>query len=110
MIGALVVLVVLAVAGALYIYRLNQQKAATAQATSAALQTAVARRGGLTVSASAAGQVVTSGEVSLGFDENGALSELLVKVGDQVTQGQVLPASPPTNPSRISPWRSPKQS
>ncbi len=83
-------LVVLAVASALYIYRLNQQKAAAAQATSAALQTAVARRGSLTVSASAAGQVVTSGEVSLGFDENGTLSELLVKVGDQVTQGQVL--------------------
>jgi RND family efflux transporter MFP subunit len=54
------------------------------------LQTAVARRGSLTVSASAAGQVVTSDEVSLGFDEAGTLSELLVKVGDEVTAGQVL--------------------
>jgi biotin carboxyl carrier protein len=83
-ISAVVALVVLAVAASVYIYRANQ-KAATAQVDTSALQTAVARRGNLTVSASAAGQVVTSDEVSLGFDEDGTLSELLVKVGDQVT-------------------------
>jgi HlyD family secretion protein len=88
-VSALVVLVVLAVAGALYIYRANQKQAAT-QTTVSALQTALAKRGSLTVSASAAGQVVTSDEVSLGFDEAGTLSDLLVKVGDRVTQGQAL--------------------
>ena len=88
-IGALLALVVIAAASAVYIYRANQ-KAAASQVAVSALQTAVARRGSLTVSASAAGQVVTSDEVSLGFDEDGTLSELLVKVGDEVTAGQVL--------------------
>ena len=88
-IGGLILLVVLAFAAGIYIYR-TRQAAATAQVAVSALQTAVARRGSLTVSASAAGQVVTSDEVSLGFDEAGTLSELLVKVGDEVTAGQVL--------------------
>jgi RND family efflux transporter MFP subunit len=88
-IGALILLAVLATASGIYLYRAKQQEA-TSQVAVSALQTAVARRGSLTVSASAAGQVVTSGEVSLGFDEAGTLSELLVKVGDEVTTGQVL--------------------
>ncbi len=88
-IGGLILLVVAAAATSIYIYR-TRQTAATAQVAVSSLQTAVARRGSLTVSASAAGQVVTSGEVSLGFDEAGTLSELLVKVGDEVTAGQAL--------------------
>lgn len=88
-IGGLILLAVVAAAASIYIYR-TRQAAATAQVAVSSLQTAVARRGSLTVSASAAGQVVTSNEVSLGFDEAGTLSELLVKVGDEVTAGQVL--------------------
>ena len=88
-IGGFILLVILAAAAGIYIYR-TRQAAATAQVAVSTLQTAVARRGSLTVSASAAGQVVTSDEVSLGFDEAGTLSELLVKVGDEVTAGQVL--------------------
>jgi HlyD family secretion protein len=60
--------------------------------TSAApeIQTAVARRGELTVFATGAGQVIPAAEVSVGFDENGTLSDLLVAVGDKVQAGQVL--------------------
>jgi HlyD family secretion protein len=57
---------------------------------SAAVQTAVARSGDLTVFATGAGQVVPTSEVNLGFDEAGTLSELLVKVGGQVQAGEVL--------------------
>jgi multidrug efflux pump subunit AcrA (membrane-fusion protein) len=54
------------------------------------VQTAVARNGDLTVFATGAGQVIPASEVNLGFDEAGTLSELLVKVGDQVAAGDVL--------------------
>ena len=54
------------------------------------VQTALARSGDLTVFATGAGQVIPSNEVNLGFDEAGTLSELLVKVGDQVQAGEVL--------------------
>ncbi len=57
---------------------------------SAAIQTAVARSGDLTVFATGAGQVIPASEVNLGFDEAGTLSELLVKVGGQVQAGEVL--------------------
>ncbi|GAF85083.1 unnamed protein product, partial [marine sediment metagenome] len=54
------------------------------------VQTALARSGDLTVFATGAGQVIPASEVNLGFDEAGTLSELLVKVGDQVPAGEVL--------------------
>jgi HlyD family secretion protein len=54
------------------------------------LQTAVARLGDLTIFATGAGQLVPASETSIGFDESGTLSELLVKVGDKVRTGQVL--------------------
>jgi HlyD family secretion protein len=54
------------------------------------VQTAVARRGDLTVFATGVGQVIPAKEVNLGFDESGTLSELLVKVGDQIKVDQVL--------------------
>jgi HlyD family secretion protein len=60
------------------------------QASQPTLQTAVARRGSLVVSASATGQVIAPQEINLGFDESGTLSELLVKVGDKVKSGDVL--------------------
>jgi RND family efflux transporter MFP subunit len=54
------------------------------------VQTAVARSGDLIVFATGAGQVIPVSEVNLGFDEAGALSEVLVKIGDQVQAGEVL--------------------
>jgi HlyD family secretion protein len=60
------------------------------QASQTVLQTAVARRGSLVVSASATGKVIAPQVINLGFDESGTLSELLVKVGDKVKAGDVL--------------------
>lgn len=54
------------------------------------IQTAVARNGDLTVFATGAGQTIPSKEINLGFDEAGTLDELLVKIGDQVHEGDVL--------------------
>jgi HlyD family secretion protein len=65
-------------------------RATTEQAGQPTLQTAVARRGTLVVSASATGKVIAPQEINLGFDESGTLSELLVKVGDKVKSGDVL--------------------
>lgn len=86
--GAILLLVVIAAGG--YTAYTIYFKPAAAPAQEAAVQTAVARRGSLVVSASAAGKVVPAAEISLGFDEGGTLSELLVKPGDKVQTGQVL--------------------
>jgi HlyD family secretion protein len=53
-------------------------------------QTAVARVGDLTMSATGSGQIIPAEEKSLSFQESGVLVELLVKVGDQVKAGDVL--------------------
>ncbi len=54
------------------------------------LQTSVARRGSLTIYASAAGVVIANKEISLGFDESGTVDEILVSTGEKVKAGQVL--------------------
>ena len=56
----------------------------------AEVQTSVARTGDLVVSASGAGSVISSGEVSLGFDESGTLTALYVNLGQKVEAGEVL--------------------
>lgn len=56
----------------------------------ATLQTAVARRGDLIIYASASGEVVASTEVTLGFEEYGTLTELLVELGDEVQTDDIL--------------------
>jgi HlyD family secretion protein len=62
----------------------------TVVADTSELQTAVARLGDLTVFASGTGSVIPASEIGVGFDENGTLTEILVKVGDTVQAGQVL--------------------
>jgi HlyD family secretion protein len=81
--------IVLVGAGGFTAYRVlsagETQTTATPQ-----VQTAVARRGDLTVFASGVGEVIPASEMNIGFDESGTLSELLVNVGDKVQAGQVL--------------------
>ncbi len=85
----LIIVLVLVGACGLTVYRVlsasDTQTADTPQ-----VQTAVARRGDLTVFASGVGEVIPASEVSIGFDESGALAELSVNVGDKVQAGQVL--------------------
>jgi HlyD family secretion protein len=83
--AALIVVAIIGFVG----YRLLYHSSSN-QANQPTLQTAVARRGNLVVSASATGKVIAPQEISLGFDESGTLSELLVKVGDKVKAGDIL--------------------
>jgi HlyD family secretion protein len=55
-----------------------------------ALQTAKVRVGDLVIVANGAGEVIPSAEWSLGFEESGTVSEILVGVGEKVEAGQVL--------------------
>ena len=86
--GAILVLV--AASGFLIYRSLSATQAAAQTATTAELQTAVASQGSLTVYATGAGEVVTTAEISLGFEGSGTLQEVLVKPGDKVDEGQVL--------------------
>ena len=83
------VVVILFAGGGYYGYSAYAQSTQPAEET-APLQTAVARQGDLVIFASAAGAVVPSAELSLGFDESGTVSEILVSVGEKVEAGQVL--------------------
>ena len=65
-------------------------KSATPAAATATLQTSVARSGSLTIYASGTGTLVTSTARNVSFTQSGTITELLVKLGDQVTAGQVL--------------------
>lgn len=82
-------LVILAVIGGLIYYgtvvRSSQQT--TAQPV---MQTAIVRRGNLTLSASGTGTLIAANQVQLGFGTSGKLIKLNVKVGDRVQAGQLL--------------------
>jgi multidrug efflux pump subunit AcrA (membrane-fusion protein) len=87
-----ILLIVILVGGGTY-YALAMQAGEDVQTTSSsatATQTAVARRGDLVIFASGTGELVALGETNLKFDEDGTLVELLVSVGDQVSEGDVL--------------------
>jgi HlyD family secretion protein len=87
----LLVIVIAAGAGGYYYYYTQQNaKTATAAANTSTMQTAVARRGDLEITASGSGQIVPASQISLGFDQSGTLIELNVSVGDKVEAGKVL--------------------
>ncbi len=65
-------------------------KTATPTASSTTLQTATVTQGNLSITADGTGVLVASDEVSLAFESSGTVTELLVKVGDQVQAGDVL--------------------
>ena len=54
------------------------------------ITTAQVRRGDLVVSVSGSGTLVPASEIDLGFKAEGHLDEVLVEVGDQVQEGDVL--------------------
>jgi HlyD family secretion protein len=54
------------------------------------IQTQIVRPGDLTVSASGSGTLIAQSDATFGFDTSGQVTEVNVKVGDQVETGQVL--------------------
>lgn len=86
-----VAVVGLALAGGGYYYYTTQAaQAAAAASTESAMQTSVAKRGDLVVSASGTGTVAAVTQIGLAFDESGTLLELKVGLGDPVKAGEVL--------------------
>ncbi len=88
----IIVIVLVAGGGGYYYYFRNLRTTATrAAGTQApAMQTAVARRGDITLSATGTGKVIPVSEIALGFNDPGTLLEVNVAVGDQVKKGTVL--------------------
>lgn len=91
----LLLLVILASAGG-YAYYANTAAAAQDEAEPE-VQTAVVRRGDITISATGAGTVIAAQEIELGFATSGVLTGLLVQVGDEVASGDVLARVDDTN-------------
>ncbi|MDI6695018.1 MAG: efflux RND transporter periplasmic adaptor subunit [Anaerolineales bacterium] len=87
---ALLIMILILVGGGYAYYSSRVASAGAAQTTEAAMQTAVARLGDLTIIASGTGSVVPASEIALGFDDSGTLIELNVVVGDKVKAGQTL--------------------
>jgi HlyD family secretion protein len=81
------VLLIAALSGYIYYSRVT---AASTQTTDAQTQTEIVRPGDLTVSASGSGTLIAQTDASFGFDTSGQVTEVNVKVGDQVEAGQVL--------------------
>jgi HlyD family secretion protein len=83
-------LVVILLAGAGGFYYYAQTAVAVADEVEPAVQTATARHGDLVVSATGAGIVIAAQEIELSFTTGGVVTELLVKVGDNVQAGDLL--------------------
>ena len=80
------ILILTAVAGYTYF-----SETAAAQATDgSAAQTAVVERGDLVVSTSGTGTLIANSDATFGFETSGQVTDVYVKVGDQVEAGQVL--------------------
>jgi RND family efflux transporter MFP subunit len=81
-------LVVVAGAGLAY-YKLAYAPAQASAATPA-MQTSTVREGSLVISATGSGTLVSQDEVDLAFQTSGTVTEVNVKVGDQVQKGALL--------------------
>lgn len=82
------IIALLSVAGGYTYYQKALQPTQTTTASNSG--TAVAIRGDLTVSASGLGTLVPQTDASFGFNTSGQVTQVMVKVGDQVEAGQVL--------------------
>ncbi|MGZ8884695.1 MAG: hypothetical protein ACXW0U_07285, partial [Halobacteriota archaeon] len=83
----IIVIALLITAGWYYYY---QDNASTQSASSAEVLTEVVRRGDLTLSASGTGTLIAQTDASFGFETNGQVTHVYIKVGDEVEAGRVL--------------------
>jgi HlyD family secretion protein len=83
-----ITLLILAAAGGFTAYSRLSSTAQTS--TGSQVQTAVAQRGDLIVSASGTGTLIAQSDATFGFETSGQVTEIYVKVGDQVEAGQGL--------------------
>ncbi|MBN2116012.1 MAG: efflux RND transporter periplasmic adaptor subunit [Anaerolineales bacterium] len=85
----LVGVVLLAIAGGAAFYYTSSTKASTT-AEETPVQTAAAFRGNIVLYANGTGTLAPANEVSFGFGVSGQVTELNVRIGDQVEAGQVI--------------------
>ncbi len=83
-------IVILAVAGGAAFYYTSSTKASATATKETPVQTATAYRGNIVLYAGGTGTLAPANEVSFGFGVSGQVTELNVKVGDQVEAGQVV--------------------
>ncbi len=83
----LAIISIIAAAGYVYYSKIYL---ATRSTSSSEIQTTVAQRGDLVVSASGTGTLVAQTDATFGFETSGQVTDVYVKVGDQVEAGQVL--------------------
>jgi RND family efflux transporter MFP subunit len=84
-----IVLLLAAAGGGYYYYRTIQTRRASAT-TVRPVQTATAFRGNIILQANGTGTLAAANQVSFGFGTSGQITELDVRVGDQVSAGQLL--------------------
>src|SRR5512138_1689834 len=76
--------------GGFFAYSRFHSQSSSSTVTDAPLQTAKATVGNLVLSANGTGTLMPAAESSFGFNASGQVSEIDVKIGDQVSTGQVL--------------------
>jgi len=84
-----IIAVISLIAAAGYTYYSKNYLAAQ-KTTGSQIQTAAAQRGNLIVSASGKGTLIANSEATFGFKTSGQVTDVGIKVGDQVQAGQVL--------------------
>ena len=84
------VIVLVAIVAGVSIYFLVREPVNDVQSEESELQTATVRQGDLVLRATGAGTLVAGSEVTIGFEMEGKLAEVLVTKGDSVEAGDLL--------------------
>jgi multidrug efflux pump subunit AcrA (membrane-fusion protein) len=88
--SVLVILMAILIGGGGYIFLRGTSQRPTSTPNINSLQTAKATIGNLVLFASGSGTIIPVAESNLGFNASGQVSNIAVKVGDHVEEGQVL--------------------
>jgi HlyD family secretion protein len=89
-IPVLIVLIVIGGAGYWFITKGTMAKAKNASASASTTETAIVRKGDMTITTTGTGTLVAGNSVDLSFSTEGIVQELTVKAGDKVTKGTEL--------------------
>ncbi len=94
LIGLIIVILLLAAGTYYYTQVYTKEQVVTEEPT---LQTAKVRTGDIVVSVDGIGEILPLDDVSVGFQNNGIIKDILVSLGDTVEEGQVLAQLDDTN-------------
>jgi HlyD family secretion protein len=86
--GAVALVIILSIAGVILLQRKSANAAAVA--TDSTMYTATVEKGDIILSASGTGELITNRELNLSFSTDGIVEEVLVQVGESVSEGDEL--------------------